>query len=381
MKFSSDHIHRLLLEKLTGTIEPEDDLALERLIREEKKVSQQWTDMKEQLEQAEKSGFTMEPDVEKSWRNLSPHLLRPPVKSLSFFQKATMAAALVAALVVGGYFLAENNTGVPQVAKSSSKIPAGHVTLLAAGGQTVDLQAAPSQTFRLGDATIRAANGELRYTSGKGGTVAWNTVSVPATASYKVVLSDGTEVWMNSETRLRFPFGFSGKTREVFIDGEAYFKVAKDTERPFLVHAQETVIKVLGTQFNVNTYNGSTTKTSLVEGRVAATTGDKLVHLRPGFEATYNSLRKDYLVDTFDKTEVLSWMKGVYYFRNTSLTDLSKLISRWYNVPVKFENPSLQFKTFSGEILKSQPLESFIENIKLSNQVNPQMQNGVLYFR
>ena len=111
MKFSSDHIHRLLLEKLTGTIEPEDDLALERLIREEKKVSQQWTDMKEQLEQAEKSGFTMEPDVEKSWRNLSPHLLRPPVKSLSFFQKATMAAALVAALVAAGIALAESFRG------------------------------------------------------------------------------------------------------------------------------------------------------------------------------------------------------------------------------------------------------------------------------
>jgi len=381
MKFSAEHIHQLLLEKITGTITPNDDLVLEQLIRDDKKVFLQWKIMKEQLDHAEKTGFTMEPDLEKSWQNLSPLLQRVPVKNFSFFRKASMAAALVSAILFGAYLLFENDTPVPQTAELRKKIPDAHVTLLTSNGETIDLQAAPAQTLQVGEATIRTAGSELRYSSAGGGTAAWNTLSVPATANYKVLLADGTGVWMNSKTTLRFPFSFHGKTREVFVDGEAYFEVTKNTAQPFLVHAQETVIKVLGTRFNVNTYNGVNTRTSLVEGKVAATTRKKLIALKPGFEATYNPLREDYLVHTFDESEVLSWMKGIFYFHNTNLADLSKLITRWYNVEVRFENPSLQFKTFSGEIMKSQSLQAFVENIKLSNQANPELRNGVLYFR
>ena len=381
MKFPSDHINRLLLEKLTGTIDPGDDAELEQLIRDDENVFRLWKQMKEQLEDAEKTGFSMEPDVEKSWQTLHPQLQRTAAKRLSVFKKVTIAAAMVSVILIGVYYLSEKNTPAPQALKSSLKIPEGHVILLAANNDTIDLEVAASQSIQVDDVTIHATRGQLMYTPGKTKSASLNTLSVPATASYKILLSDGTEVWMNSETRLRFPFSFTGQTREVYVDGEAYFKVAKNTSRPFLVHARETVIRVLGTRFNVNTYNGINTKTSLIEGRVAATTRDKLVDLKPGLEATYNPLRKDYHIETFDESEVLSWMKGVYYFHNTSLTDLSKLISRWYNVPVKFENPALQFKTFSGEILKSQPLQSFVDHIKLSNQANPHLENGVLYFR
>ncbi|MEO6916056.1 MAG: FecR domain-containing protein, partial [Chitinophagaceae bacterium] len=208
-----------------------------------------------------------------------------------------------------------------------------------------------------------------------------NILSVPRTKNYSLTLSDGTKIEMNSKTILRFPFQFKRKTREVYLEGEAYFKVAKDKDHPFIVHARGSEIRVLGTVFNLNTYDSSFTKTSLVEGSVVASNAMTKVQLKAGFEASTSKAGGKISVEKFDETEVLSWRKGRFNFRNASLHDLSSLLMRWYKVKVVFENPSGSKKTFSGEIWKNQPVELFLDNLKLSNNIPLQYSNGVVTFR
>jgi ferric-dicitrate binding protein FerR (iron transport regulator) len=118
-----------------------------------------------------------------------------------------------------------------------------------------------------------------------------------------------------------------------------------------------------------------------VEGSVTSTTAKNRVQLKPGLEATYTP-RDGFSVNTFDESEVLSWMKGIYYFHNTPLKDLAKLLPRWFNMPVQFDSPSLQNKTFSGELLKNQSLQLFLDNLEASSgEINVYVKDNVVHFR
>jgi ferric-dicitrate binding protein FerR (iron transport regulator) len=187
----------------------------------------------------------------------------------------------------------------------------------------------------------------------------YNTLTVPPKMDYKLRLSDGTEVWLNATSRLRFPFSFTGDKREVYLEGEAYFQVSKNDTKPFVVHTEQTDIHVLGTSFNVNAYSDGLTRTSLVSGAVIATAAGKEVRLKPGEEAVYSS-ENGYKVVSFDDSEVLAWMKGVYVFHNTSLSEIASVIERWYGVQVVFDNKELAGKKFTGGLEKLQRLDYFL---------------------
>ncbi|HEY6900392.1 MAG TPA: FecR domain-containing protein, partial [Puia sp.] len=206
----------------------------------------------------------------------------------------------------------------------------------------------------------------------------WSTLAVPPTLDYKITLSDGTEVRLNSQTTLRFPLGFQGPKREVYVQGQAWFKVSKDKLHPFIVHTPGTEVLVVGTQFDVNTYEEKE-ETALVEGAVILKHGSTEVAIKPGIMSVYTPGR-GFSTSPFDPTELLSWMKGVYYFHNTPLKDLAKLITRWYNVEVQFMNPGLQGKTFSGQIVKGQPLQSFLDNLNLSEDMHGSLRDGKIIF-
>lgn len=235
--------------------------------------------------------------------------------------------------------------------------------------------------MELGGATIQINEEELACASSAAATQQWSTLAVPSTFNYKIRLSDGTQVWLNAETKLRFPFTFPHQTREVYVDGEAFFKVAKKQHQPFIVHTPQTDVLVTGTQFNVNTYNRNAIQTSLVEGAVIAkSAGNRQVHLKPGFEVVYDA-QKGFRTAAFDEADVLSWMKGVYYFHNTPLVELAKVLSRWYGIEVHFENAALQNKTFSGELVKQQPLQVFFDHLQLSADVRSLRKDQVVYLK
>ena len=163
----------------------------------------------------------------------------------------------------------------------------------------------------------------------------YNTLRVPRGGEYMLELSDGTKVWLNSDSELRFPVTFVGDRRSVEIEGEAYFEVAKDEGKPFHVLANGADIKVVGTSFNVMTYRGRTV-TTLVEGKVCLTYKDESVLMVPDRQAEVITETGKILMREVDARNFTLWKDGVFYFENAALETIAERLSQWYDVNIIF---------------------------------------------
>jgi transmembrane sensor len=382
MQLNSEEIRLLIIEKIAGSIEPADDLIIIQLIKDDQGVREMWLEINAEVQEAASFGFDVDVDEQQEWSQLEPLLANPSKSKIRLLGRRILAAASILAVLGTGYWWLQSGKSTTDVSVTPV-VNAGKIkfpTLELANHQLVELPGNEHKKFRAGDAIFETDGRTLIYTTTAGKKQNW-ILSVPHGSDYKIQLSDGTEVWLNAATSLKFPANFSGDTREVSVEGEAFFKVVKNKQCPFIVHALATDVLVTGTAFNVNTYTKDKIRTALVEGSVTMRNGNtKKVELKPGFEADFTS-QLGFETRPFDSVEVLSWLKGIYYFRNAPLKDLSEVIKRWYDVESAFSNSALQDKTFSGELRKEQPLASFLENINLSGNVNCLLVNGKIYFK
>ena len=174
----------------------------------------------------------------------------------------------------------------------------------------------------------------------------------------------------NAESRLTYPVSFTGSKREVYLTGEALFEVAKDTLHPFIVHTPYGIVEVVGTRFNVNTYEKNQTTVTLEEGAVKVYCEDKKEKeqksLSPGEQAIIQS--KTINTQPVQVQEYTSWANGVYEYTVTSLETIVQQLSRWYNVNMTFTNPQLRERKFAGVIFRDQPLQKAVDILsKVSN--------------
>lgn len=197
----------------------------------------------------------------------------------------------------------------------------------------------------------------------------FNQLVVPNGGEYRMVLEDGTIVWMNSASTIEIPEHFDRAERRVRLKGEAYFEVKSDVNRPFYVEAGQACIQVLGTKFNLSAYqDDSQVTTTLVSGKVrVGNAGGKQVILEPGEQAI--SAGEEIMVKKVDPTHVISWVNGRFKFENARLEDIVKQIIRWYDVSIYFEREELKDIHFSGGMLKFRPLKDLVEMIELSSPV------------
>jgi ferric-dicitrate binding protein FerR (iron transport regulator) len=267
---------------------------------------------------------------------------------------------------------------VAAVIKKNSKPT---IELKMANGQRIDLSDTSKQIINTSFAHLKKGVKGLSYDLADSKTEEWSTLVIPPQLTYQIALSDGTQVWLNSASSMRFPFSFSGKTRDVYLTGEAFFKVAKNAAKPFIVHTNQTDVQVLGTEFNVNTYKSNTTITSLVEGSVSTNghNSQKLL-LHPGYQAVYAS-ETGFMTQSFDPSIELAWMHNIYYFHNTKLNDISEVLLRWFDIRVVFDDPEKANEAFSGAIQKNKPIDVFIQNIKTSAGVKATFKDGVLHIK
>lgn len=235
------------------------------------------------------------------------------------------------------------------------------VKLKLANGRYIVLNEAEQQVILSGKAT--ANNRTMTLPSEQHTPNAdWNTLHVPKKLEYSITLADGSTVRMNAGSKLRFPFSFPGKTREVYIDGEAYFTIAKSANKPFIVHTPDGDIQVLGTEFNVNSYTKGITRTSLVDGAIAFKRGKDSIRLQPGTEVIATD--KHLQTNSFESQVTLSWMNGIFFFHKAPLEEIAAMINRWFDVPVVIDDESLAKELFTGNLDKSKPLENFLELLK-----------------
>ncbi len=199
----------------------------------------------------------------------------------------------------------------------------------------------------------------------------YTVFSVPNAEMGNVVLADGTKVFLNSASELRYAAA-PGKSREVFLQGEAYFEVTSDKKNPFLVHLNDFTVKVTGTHFNVKSYPHSNAEATLLEGEISVLDkkGSEVVRVKPGESVVFDrSTRKMILskVNTSSKTE---WRSGKIYFKNKTIGEITATLERWYDVKFQFADESIKQVRLTGTILKNKPIEQILEVLKISEPID-----------
>ena len=271
--------------------------------------------------------------------------------------------ALVFLVIGSGFFtlhLSQNKSAIDQFA-SSQKIPLGkEVSLVMSDGEQIDINNKESriQYNRLGTSILVDDTIRLEQNNNTNG---FNQMIVPYGKRSYLLLSDGTQVWINSGSRLVYAPQFTGDTREVFLEGEAYFEVAKDASKPFYVRTDAFTINVLGTKFNVKAYKDDMEYTTvLVEGKVSMKVQDQFfskdVILAPNQKLTLMKGQDDFQRSNVDETGLYTnWIYGYLEFKNANLSDVLKSIQRYYNIDIEL-NTRDQSSIVSGKLdLKSEP--------------------------
>lgn len=285
-------------------------------------------------------------------------------------------AAVALILIVSGYFIDSNPfenepitiSNIPTTKNSITAPGSDKATLTMEDGSRIVLEKGAS--FQTQNAN---SNGEkIVYTYNKQNTdeVVYNYLTVPRGGQFFIKLSDGTQVWLNSESQLKYPVNFiQGESRKVeLVYGEAYFDVSPSSEHngtDFKVYQDKQEIQVLGTEFNIKAYKDENhIYTTLVEGKVVIGTGNKKQHLIPNQQSNFNPVTGAIEVATVDVYNVISWKDGIFSFEEASLKEIMKVLSRWYDVEVVFENKNIENEEFIGLLRKDQSIEKILSAIK-----------------
>ncbi|QDO95501.1 DUF4974 domain-containing protein [Formosa sediminum] len=281
------------------------------------------------------------------------------------------AVAVLVLVTIGLFFLTKNT--LVENTKVSINPGTNKATLTLADGSHLILDSLTQYQNNI----LTSSGKEIRYkkVDNKTNSIEYNYLTIPRGGQYHIVLSDNTEVWLNSESQLKYPVNFiTGKPREVeLVYGEAYFEVSPSTKHEgskFKVINLDQTIEVLGTKFNIKSYKGeSQVYTTLVEGKVAINTKSDSKLLIPNEQAIYNIENNNLIIRDADVRGDIAWRHGEFVFQKKSLLDISKVLTRWYDVEFKFLNESLRDKRFNGEFNKNQNLETILELIQDTNKI------------
>lgn len=376
----------LLLGKVTGTLSRDEEEAVAQLFLANPYVLAAYNELTAALPMEDVATHFSRRKENPTWRDLKAELQErdqqrlPGIKRIPFYKRKWAAAAVIIGMLAAGGLLWKQfgeprNRGMAEV----PSLPA--IELKLANGQVVNLSQAQG-SIDAGAARLTNSNKSLTYSVNNGEAVAGtNTLTVPVGLDYKISLADGSEVWLNAATQLDFPLAFPGNTREITINGEAYLKVAKNKEKPFIVHLPHSTVQVLGTEFNVNTYDSGLVKVALVEGSVNMQAPTGSARLAPGRQAVYQAGRP-ISQQTFDARSVLSWRKGLFHFSNASLQEISKVLPRWYGIDVAIDDPAILSRTFSGVIDRNRPIQVFMGDLKVISRIDSYVdKQNVLHFK
>jgi len=280
-------------------------------------------------------------------------------------------AAVSAGIIMLVYFYNFDKDTVvksPSVAESI-QIGKDKATLTLENGTVVSLEKGASFNNKNAE-----SNGEkliyLNKNNRENDKISYNYLTIPRGGQFYLKLSDGTQVWLNSDSQLKYPVSFiKGKTREVeLVYGEAFFDVSPSTNHEgslFKVHNSEQDIQVLGTTFNVKAYKDeSNIYTTLVEGKVAVTIKDIQKNLTPNDQLNLDLETKIVTLQKVDVYNAISWKDGVFSFEDISLYEIMKVLSRWYDINVVFKNEKIKEEEFIGVLSKNQNIEDILKSIK-----------------
>lgn len=288
------------------------------------------------------------------------------------------AAIIALPLMLGGLIiwlgrLKEN--AEPKVAVATILEPGQSKAILRLNdGQQIDLSAISSDTvIRQNGALLRLDSSRsisYQLQGGENTEMAYNVIVVPRSGEYRLVLADGSVVWLNSDSELKYPVVFSGNQRKVYLKGEAYFEVAKDKTKPFSVEVGDMEVQVLGTCFNINAYRvDGTIQTTLVSGKVKVSDrhSTRSVILKPDEQAELQN--GQIITKEVDAAVYTAWRDGRFYFESEPLEEIAAQLERWYDIHFFFTRESLKQEEFTGVIRRDYTADQILEIITKTTNV------------
>ncbi|MGM8360481.1 FecR family protein [Flavobacterium sp. ARAG 55.4] len=301
---------------------------------------------------------------------------QPKTSKNKFYFIKYAAAAIFVGLLTMSYFFRDDifnkpDSAIPVVIKQHPKsLEPGtdKATLTLANGSQIALVNGTS----LQTQNAKSNGAGIVYEADEKNTaeVVYNYLTIPRGGKFFIKLSDGTQVWLNSETKLKFPVAFiEGQTREVeLVYGEAYFAVSpavKHKGAHFKVLSNKQQVDVIGTEFNIKAYKDDAhSYTTLVEGKVAVNIGNKKLKLTPNQQLSLNTITNNPVVKKIEVYSEISWKEGVFTFEKITLKDMVKVLSRWYDVDFIFKNKAIENEIFDGVLRKTQTLDEILKSIK-----------------
>ncbi|UPK69076.1 FecR domain-containing protein [Chitinophaga filiformis] len=298
-------------------------------------------------------------------------------KVIKFRQRTRLrwiaAAAAVLLLGSGLYYYTNTvssrktfTTGNATVANTGDIAPGTNkAILILANGDVVTLDSAGNQVINQGQTIVRQKNGQLEYAAqGNSGAVVYNTLTVPRGGQFNIVLPDGSRVWLNAASSMKYPTAFNGDRREVELQGQGYFEVVPNARQPFFVKVNGLEVQVLGTSFDIMAYaDEKSINTTLIEGLVNVKNGTTEQRLKPGQQAIVDPATGNMVVRPADVDQVIAWKTGFFEFDNASLGDILRQLSRWYDIDISY-NQTGNERLFGGRISRSLPLSDILHMLE-----------------
>jgi putative anti-sigma factor len=362
LEYDNNYIRRLIQLNLVGGLSPEEKGKLENWIDESEEHRLLFYKIKKQLSVNEIRNY-LQTDVEDAWKKVREKTFgAPAVRPRRVLKWLKYAAVVIPVSLSLSLWYAWKEKMENKQATVACLSP----VLTLDNGEKYQLDP-EEQTEIYVNEEVKAyqAGGGLIYdTTARQEENKYNRIEVPRGSEYWIVLPDGTRVWLNAATELKYPVAFHAKERRVYLKGEAYFEVAPDKNRPFYVETEEVKIRVLGTVFDVNTHYTRGVRTVLVEGAVALEWGDqKEIRMKPGELADFDRTTTEVTLKEVDVTSYISWKEGYFVFEDEPLEEIMHTLSLWYDKEFLFVGKRSRALHFSGHIKRYERIETILSAI------------------
>lgn len=377
-------ISELLYKKIKNELSTEEEKQLQRWVNQNQENADFYNKMLEDQTLIEKLEDFERFDKASAWTAIDKKLFKTKVVNLNpkrFLQYAAILIPLVFLSGIGYYWWNQKYNALANV-DESFKPWESKATLILANGKSLNLQNEKLVSFEEAGAQLKNQQSLLEYiTEGDIELVeplVYNTLLTPKGGNYQLTLSDGTKVWLNANTSIKYPVRFTDSTREVYLKGEAYFDV-QHNGKPFIVNMQESNIRVLGTSFNVFAYeNEPYSSTTLVEGSIRLSTKDAQKTLVPNEQANVIVNQTDIQLKSVNTEVYTSWIKGKIEFEDENLEAVMRRLSRLYNFDYKFENHTLKEFHFTARIDNTQPISSILKMLEMTTDVHFKLKDNTI---
>lgn len=315
----------------------------------------------------------------RTWDKLAFHYQEKTRTNRKLVSKIAIAATLflISCLIIYNHIKPSQSSPVPILIKNDVAAGGNKATLTLSDGKIISLSQTGKELVAIqGGVTIKNSRGLLAYKHQNNSLVIQtkNKLETPRGGKYQLLLPDGTKVWLNSASILTYPNSFSGNERKVILEGEAYFEVAKDPRKIFKVISKTQTIEVLGTHFNIKSYEeDGKTQTSLVQGKVKIFRGLQYEILKPG-QTSFTTENSKYIkIETTNLEKDLSWKNNEFIFTGDDLKTIMREVARWYDVEVIYKGNFDQSKYF-GVVSRSKNISAVLKMLQLTGKINSKIE-------